>query len=730
MDDRGFIFTADASLALIVLMIFSVSIAAYIMAPYFMGQDHQHLQALASDTLEIMEQDGTLSDAAVYYNQGNISEANKILNDRLSILIPQDTAYNLNMLGHNVDNSSRVLVATDRATAVRVISGPREGFMGRAWYKNEEVKFIDQQVNVTRTVWNFHNWLTNFYPWSGGLYYNQYWGYGSSPSNIPFSLPADAVFHNAYFLQGSSNQSATSRNDLSYGVTVNINGMNYQNSTPFTALYDRSNNYGWVYNYRGNITNLQAGSNNFYVKFNYLTGRNTYQGWQPYSYNMPWFSIIANYTTTIKVPEGILNLEDTKFPDAAGLAVYVNSNQANVTTYDLNTGTTNNYLANRVMNWNDYVNNRNTLDNYDDGIPFVIDNGYQDRGSAVSVIKEFNIPNHPPTDPTGPPPRIFDGYIDVNAYGAVDKALVEVWDSENTQWVTVFCSFDFDGIKYSAIAPYDNSPAGNNGYGNTPGTIYIGDKLHVGNNKVRITVWDNVPSNDYDLVGLVDSSVHVSYSFLPIKWDTYAFPSYQASAGQTATFGGDVNYPTNGQYFTIGPDATLLYLFVGASTTARGISVEVRNATNGWVQIYNSNSIPYMIDLASLDAGSGAHRFTSGTATNYTLHQGSGYRVRVTLTAPYAWQSGDGASNPSTYGNPAIFSGTRVAVIYPKFLENLWTTSYNNTAEAAKDQAKADLINILTQSGIYVNPDTILTEAIYTGNLPNAIPVRLDLWKE
>ena len=65
MDDRGFIFTADASLALIVILLVSASITAYIMAPYFQGQEHQHLQGLASDALETMEQDGTLTLAAV-----------------------------------------------------------------------------------------------------------------------------------------------------------------------------------------------------------------------------------------------------------------------------------------------------------------------------------------------------------------------------------------------------------------------------------------------------------------------------------------------------------------------------------------------------------------------------------------------------------------------------------------------------------------------------------------
>lgn len=728
MDDRGFIFTADASFALIVIMIVTASIVAYIMAPYFMGQDHEHLQALASDALETMEQDGTLYLAAVKYNEGNISGAEEILNGRLSLLIPADTNYNLNMMGHYVTNNSRVLVAGDTATAVRVISGPREGFLGRAWYKQEEVQFEDKQINVIGTVWNFHNYLTNFHNWydDNGLYTRQYWGVtGSSPgtaSNIQFSIPQGATIHNAFFLQGTNNVSANSYDDLSYGVRVNINGHTYGNTTPFTMLYPRVDqwgniNYGLIYNYKGNInaSDLTPGTSNYFnVYFNYqnLLRSN-------YDYNMPWFSIIANYTTTIQVPAGILSI-DENFPDAAGLArpdATGGNNYGKI--YDLNTGTVTNLTTERSLSWNTYASNRNALDNFDDGRPFyfINVNGEADDGSAVSVVKEFNIPDNA---------RIFDGYVNVNAYGAVDNALVEVWDG--TQWRAVFCSFDFRETPSSPITDFS---ARSDGYGNTPGIIYIGDKLHTGNNKVRITVWDQVPSSDYDLVGLVDSKVYVSYSFLPIKWDTFAFNSYQAGSGQSYTFPN-----TNGRIFSIGPDATKLYLFTGAGTTSRRMVVEVRNTTSGWATVYDDTTIPYMLDLASLDAA-GPKRFTSGTAGNYTLHQGSGYRVRVTLYSPRAWESGDGASvtggiSTSTYGNPTIFSGTRIAVIYPKFIQNNWAISYNSTAEAAKAQAKIELIILLEQMGIHLTEEqkaTIQTEAIYTGNMPNSLPVRLDLWK-
>jgi len=68
-------------------------------------------------------------------------------------------------------------------------------------------------------------------------------------------------------------------------------------------------------------------------------------------------------------------------------------------------------------------------------------------------------------------------------------------------------------------------------------------------------------------------------------------------------------------------------------------------------------------------------------------------------------------------------------VIYPKFLENTWADSFNSTAEAAKAQAKVNLTQMLSNAHIVFDPDTIQTEALYTGNLPNSIPVRLDLWR-
>ncbi|NYB26513.1 MAG: hypothetical protein HVN34_04140 [Methanobacteriaceae archaeon] len=724
MDDRGFIFTADASLALIVILLVSASITAYIMAPYFQGQEHQHLQALASDALETMEKDGTLTLAAVEYSQNNITGGDQILRNRLNTLIPSDTAYNITMLtssdaGYSVSRNPNLLVASDTATAVRVISGPEEGYLGRAWYKQEEVPMVDKEINVISTVWNFHNYLTNFAPWkSNGLYNRQYWGVSGSsrpgsPVPIEFSIPEGVTLHNAFFLQGTNNISANNLNRPSFGVEVSINGHPYGNTTPFTMLYPRVNGYGQidnglVYNYKGNInvSDLNEGDDNeFYVYFNYqnLLRSN-------YDYTMPWFSLIANYTTTIQVPEGILSIDET-FPDAAGLAKPNDAGGYYGKIYDLTSGDVTNLTTRRVMSWSTFSNtNRNLLDNYDDGVPFVLDNvdGAGEDGSAVSVVKEFTIPDNA---------RIFDGYVNINAYGAVDNALVEVWDG--TRWRAVFCSFDFKEIPGATIPTTDYSAG--DGYGNTPGIVYIGQYLHTGSNKVRITVWDNVPSNDYDLVGVVDSKLYVSYSTLPIQWETFTFNSYQAGSRETYLF------PERS--FSIGPDATKVYMFVGVGTTTQHIKVDIRNSTHDWVNIYDDDTVPFMIDLAALDAA-GPHRFTTSTSTpdNYNLTEGTGYRVRVNVTAPEAWKSGDGASSPGTWGNPTIFSGTRIAVIY-KYLENKWTTEYSSNATAAKELARLKLIEAFEETNTTFNPDLIQTEALFTGNLPNAIPVRLDLWK-
>lgn len=711
MDDRGLIFTTDAILALVIFFVFSASILTYYTLPSYMGADHQELESIAADALDVMTQDGTLFAAASKYANNNTTGAETILTEELNTLIPNNTAYKLT-IGSNppLVNDKGISISKDTASRVVVISGPKSGWLGRAWYKLEEVQFEEQEINSTTTLWNFHNWLTNFDPWGSQshLASQPYWGYGTSSRNIGFSIPNGATITGGYYLLGSCNQYNNNilANSPAFGSNVTINGATQAiNNSQFTFLYRRPSVSYPMYNYRGmiNSSNLNAGNNNFYVKFtspvsDYID--NNRQG-----HNMPWFSIIGNYKTSITIPKGILT-NTFKAQDGAGVAVpnaqdLDGDGVANEygRTYDLSSGTLNTFTDKREISWNDmYLKNHS----YSNGVPFDITNipSSTSRGSAICTVHDVPVPSGS---------RIFDGYTVINAYGGVDNALVEVWNGEN--WVTAFNSFDINGTDYTF----------GDGYGNTPGTIYIGNYLRSGEtNKVRITAWDNVPSSDYDLVGLVNCYSTVSYSSLPIKWENFPFDSYQYNTNKT----------NDNVTFVIGPDARKIILFFGLGLDSRRVAVQVKNSTSTtWKTLYNDTSIPFSLDIGDLDIVNSTKVFTAtGVPGNYTTKPGT-YYLRIFVDSSSSWESGDGASNPPEYSNVEIFSGTRVGVIYPKFLANMWSSSFADDPEIAQQMAKTALLNNLTASGFNVNPDDIKTEALFTGNLPNSIPVRLDLWR-
>lgn len=714
MDDKGFIFTTDATLALVIFMVFTTSFITYQMMPVYMGDDHQHLEALADSALAVMEQDGTLNTAAVYYAGGRPNNATQILNSSLNSMIPGNIGYKIT-LGSNpsLTNNRGLLYSNNVATRVKVISGPQEGWVGRAWYKVEEVEFENQTQNVTTTLWNFHNWLRNFSPWrdSNGrarLASYPFWGSASgapnTPINIQFSIPNGATIRGGVFLAGSCNQNrSTTGTGPAYGLNFTLNGYTYPvNANQFDFLYKTpptsgSNRQNFpMYNYQGVIdyNRMVNGVNNYSVKFtspvyNYIDSNLR-------GHDMPWFSLIGNYTTNIEVPKG-LNTTRIPFNNAAGLAVESpqdldGNGQATEygRIYDINTGSVTSFTNLRRVTWSNLLNRNHGFDN---GVPFVITNIPNiGTATAVSIVQDIYIPSNT---------RIFDAFTVVNAYGGVDNALVEVWDG--TRWNTAFCSFSVGSTQYSARS---------DGYGNIPGIIYIGPNstapLQVGNNKVRITVWDHVPGNDYDLSGLVSCYTQITTTKLPIRWENFPYQSYQSNNNQR----------TETRSFTVGADAQKVLFFAGVGTDSRNIKIEYP----GGAVLYDNSTIPYSIDLSNLDAA-GPRVFTNGTPGNYTLKPGT-YNLMVTVTGPANnWESGDFDANAE------IFSGSRIAVLYPKFLENVWTTAYAENASAAENAAYVELINILNSAGINPEPDLIRKEAMYAGDLPNALPVRLELWR-
>ncbi len=699
MDDKGFIFTVDATLALVVVMVLTVSVMAYVMVPAYQGEDHQHLEALADSVLETMEQSGQLRADAVYYSSGNatlIKKANDDLNSTLGALIPSGIAYKITMntgTSYEVRNDRNLLTSSDVVTKVKVISGPQEGWMGRAYYKLEEVKFYQDDETQITTLWNFHNWLQNFDPWDAGLNSYKLWG-GDNPStsskqvakNISFYVNSTGI-NSAKFLVGAADD--VSSNPSAYGANFILNGNNKKHNITSAGFgsYIYKGDAGYMYNYLGNIagSELNSGTNNYYINF---TAKDTYQ-------HLPWFSIIGNYNTSMLMPLGAVTSR-TDFPDIAGVGKGSGSIQ-----YYLDTGTMTTFTG-KSLNWNNDIKTKDI----DTSKPFTITGltGTATTGSAVASVCNVYLP---------PGSRLFDAYTVINPYGGVDRAIVQVKNSKGT-WQTIFTSFDY-------------TQRTDGGYGNLPGILNIAPYLTEGNNQVRIIIWDDVGSGDYDLVGLTNCYSEIKYSQLPIRWDTFPFSNMQYSSVTTQT-----------RDFNIETEAQEALLFVGTGLDTENITVTIKNRTSSTTSTLYNGSVPYSLDLGNLDARSTQtnHIITQNISANgsYQLKPGN-YTLSVTVTPGLAYESGDfggnGRSTPvsiNTVANPEIFSGTRISVIYPKFLSNVWASAFAATPEEAKNNATGNLINNLT--GYEINTSQIKSEALYSGDVPNSISVRLELWKQ
>ena len=713
MDDKGFIFTADAALALIVVFVFTGSIVTYTMLPLYQGEDHQHLESLAGSALDQMEQTGILRISAIEYSNGSQSlttQATNDLNNTLNSLIPSGIGYRL-IIGTNppvtITNNRGLITSNDQVTKVKVISGPQEGWVGRSYYKVEQVNFTTVNQTTVTTVWNFHNWLQNFAPWNNGLNTYKYWG-GSSGSpqtnNYPitFYVPSSGTINSAQVLIGSAFQT-THGVPYAYNTDFYLNNnrilsisnksFNLTNTTVSANnyIYQSSNGY-YIFNYLGNISssNLNIGNNTFYLQYNAS------------QYNaMPWFSILANYSTSISVPQGVL-FNSTPFNDIAGIG-----NPTLGKSYNPNTGIVTNTTG-RTVTWAALQTS-----DYDLSTPFEITNlpGIT-AASAVGTIENVTLQNNT---------NLYDAFTVVNAYGGVDGALVQVKNPGGT-WQTVFASFN-------------NTNRNDGGYGNLPGIITLHDStddpnynatmdpLRNGTNLVRIIIWDDAESGDYDLVGLKNCYTQIAYSPLPIQWDTFPFNSFQYDSSSSS-----ITY-TESKNFVINGNAQSALLFVGVGLNTRSITISVNNST-AHEQLY-SGSVPYVLNLTQYD--------TLGILTNGSLPKSGNYTLNITVTPSKGYESGDmyndANSLPVPWANSAdadIYSGTRIAVLYPQFLQNEWATGYASTPDVAKNNSYNNLTSILDQTFGQGKYDTSLikTEAIYSGDVPNAIPIRLELWKQ
>jgi hypothetical protein len=748
MDEKGFIFTADASLALVVIIVFAASVLVYSLLPIYQGQDHQHLEMLAESALASMEQNGTFDYVASLYAANKTEEADGILNDTLNSLIPANEG-----IGYKMTFDTRVVtnesgqrfhpLRTDVVTRVKVISAPQEGWKARAYYKVEEVKFNDVNQTTITTVWNFHNYLAgHFTPWysdgtgtyggNGKLVNHNYWAGSNNPpsgsnspaqtsQNINFNIPATGPISSVKYLVGCLNDSYTGT-EPAYSLDFVLGNSNhhYVPSSNFTYLYTRSGDAGKVYNYMGNLASgeFSSGVNNFYVKYFNASHvvRSESGSYVDYYSDMPWFSIIANYTTTLKVPEGIIST-NSYFDDIGGVGRP--SSQGTCLNYSLNTGTVTAFPG-RTTTWT-YLSTRdfNTVfPGTGDSYPFEL-TGMTGITYASAVASE--------TDLYLPPGNnLLDSYLVVNSYGAADGVIVQV-KPEGGSWQTVFTSFG---------TTYTQNVDGANGYGNIPGIIALHDTynpskqyLRSGHNTVRVITYDIADGRDYDLVGLTNSYAVISYSPLSIGWDTVTFDSYQnrSTTSSAKKF-------TQTKNFTIKDDAQSALLFLGTGLDTRTVTVTLSQGATSSV-LYSGSGL-YSMDLGEYDLNHTPHIITAGSVNGTPVLKPGKYNVTVNVVPSFGYESGDysgasGAIAYTNYADPEIFSGTRISVIYPKFLQNMWSMGFANTADGAKYSANQSLQKNLTDTGIKnFNYNNFKYEVIYTGDVPSATPVRLELWKQ
>ena len=175
------------------------------------------------------------------------------------------------------DSTHDPLTATDTVTKVKVISGPQEGWMARAYYKQDQVLFQNVNSTAVTTVWNFHNYLTNFHLGALIIYTTiNYWGGTDTQvtSAVPINFTVPGTLNSGKFLLGST---AGSGKTAAFGanVTINSNSFNILNSS-FLYLYATAGN-GPEYNVLQNLnaSQLLDGLNTFDIKFNASSTQNS-----------------------------------------------------------------------------------------------------------------------------------------------------------------------------------------------------------------------------------------------------------------------------------------------------------------------------------------------------------------------------------------------------------------------------------------------------------------------
>ncbi|MEM3421937.1 MAG: hypothetical protein QW315_06755 [Candidatus Hadarchaeum sp.] len=178
-DEKGFIFSLDAILAIAVLITALLGVASFIgPQPIHDQQGYLRLERYANDALEVLQLTGTMDEIINYVRQGYPENAEYLAETQLRKILPAEIQFRLIIGDENnprLDNvfsthgkNEEWLVAfqnvNEMAKAIGITTLPRKRIKVLAWVDNNDEEFIFQllvnagidlkKVNTITEFWN------------------------------------------------------------------------------------------------------------------------------------------------------------------------------------------------------------------------------------------------------------------------------------------------------------------------------------------------------------------------------------------------------------------------------------------------------------------------------------------------------------------------------------------------------------------------------------------------
>ncbi len=164
-DQRGFIFSLDATLAIMIVMIALAGVAS-VAGPelIYQQQGYLRLERYANDALEVLQLTGTMDSIVSYLRQGYPENAENLAEAELRKILPKDIQFRLVVgdagsphlenifpsYGDHAEWTATFEGAKEVASAVRVATlPPKDRLKVLAWIDSDDEPFMEQMLIAT-----------------------------------------------------------------------------------------------------------------------------------------------------------------------------------------------------------------------------------------------------------------------------------------------------------------------------------------------------------------------------------------------------------------------------------------------------------------------------------------------------------------------------------------------------------------------------------------------------